>query len=645
MRARVLPVLIVALGLVLVACIFVFQQAYRTRLREVREMTAQRAAGLVHSELDHATALMGAALEAIAEDEVLAASMEAGDRARLLADGAPLFAALRDRYKVEHFYFHRVDKTNLLRLHEPDHSDDKISRVTLADAERTGEVTSGIEQGPTGNCTLRVVRPWRRGDQLLGYLELGTEFTTVAQRVQKLMKVDLVFVVEKANLDRKRWENRNKLLGRQTAWEDYPGVVVIDTTVSSIPAALNHTLATGVGPSGELLITEGDRTVQVVVQPLPGVRGGSLGSIIVLSDITAISAEAQRSIVLVAGACVAVGGVLSLFFYVFLGRVGRDLHNRAVRLAEANATLEKRVDERTSELRAAQEKLVEAARGAGMAEVAAGVLHNVGNVLNSVNVAANVAATTLRGSEVSNLARARDMLREHSGDLAAFLTKDERGRHLPGYLIALAGQLADEQVTVLKELEAVEKGVDHIKRVIDTQQDNARQGALIEAVTPGELVAAALRMEGGGKGVEVEQRIEASARVLLDKHRVLQVLVNLIRNAFEAVERETVCPKRVTVSATAVTEGGRGRVRFEVADNGVGIATENLTKIFVHGFTTRAGGHGFGLHSSANAAQTMGGSLTASSDGPGRGARFVLSLPVAEEAVEAAAGTGVVSVG
>ncbi|HEX5747505.1 MAG TPA: ATP-binding protein [Archangium sp.] len=70
-----------------------------------------------------------------------------------------------------------------------------------------------------------------------------------------------------------------------------------------------------------------------------------------------------------------------------------------------------------------------------------------------------------------------------------------------------------------------------------------------------------------------------------------------------------------------------GLVRIQVHDNGMGIAPEMLTRIFQYGFTTREEGHGFGLHSSALAAQELGGSLTVHSEGPGHGATFTLELP------------------
>jgi len=116
--------------------------------------------------------------------------------------------------------------------------------------------------------------------------------------------------------------------------------------------------------------------------------------------------------------------------------------------------------------------------------------------------------------------------------------------------------------------------------------------------------------------------------ITVEKHKVLQILVNLIRNAKHACDESGRKDKQVTVR---IAKGG-GRITVSVTDNGVGIPPENMTRIFNHGFTTRKDGHGFGLHSGALAAKEMGGSLSVTSDGLGHGATFTLELPVASTA-------------
>jgi signal transduction histidine kinase len=266
-----------------------------------------------------------------------------------------------------------------------------------------------------------------------------------------------------------------------------------------------------------------------------------------------------------------------------------------------------------------------------MAEVATGVLHNVGNVLNSVNVSANVVANTLRQSEVSSLIRVGEMITAHEQDLAAFLTSDERGKVVPRFIADLAQCMSEEQSLMLKELLNLSRGIEHIKQTVSAQQWLAKKGSVLTAIDPVRLMETALTMQGGAMArheIEIVREFQSLPEIQLDTHKVLQILINLIGNAKQAAKAGQNTPRQIKL-VVAATRGDQGKVvRFGVIDNGVGIAPENLTRIFGHGFTTKPEGHGFGLHSSANAARELGGLLTATSEGLGRGAAFTLELPI-----------------
>jgi PAS domain S-box-containing protein len=271
-------------------------------------------------------------------------------------------------------------------------------------------------------------------------------------------------------------------------------------------------------------------------------------------------------------------------------------------------------------------QLMEASRQAGMAEVATGVLHNVGNVLNSVNISANLLSDRLAASKLANLVKAAQLLRENSAGLASFLTNDPRGARLPGYIAKLADHLHSERQLHLRELESLGKNIEHMKQIVAMQQNYASLGGLSETFDVEEVMEDALRINETSlmaRGIRLARSYSPIPPVTGAKHKVLQILVNLSRNAIHAIASSATSNGLLAV---AIQEAGHGRLRIEVRDNGVGIAPENLTRIFQHGFTTKGDGHGFGLHSSANAAAEMGGSLTASSDGPGRGAVFTLEL-------------------
>ena len=263
-----------------------------------------------------------------------------------------------------------------------------------------------------------------------------------------------------------------------------------------------------------------------------------------------------------------------------------------------------------------------------MAEVATGVLHNVGNVLNSVNVSANLISGHLGQAKTENLVRATALLREQNGGLADFLANDPKGRLLPGYLADLSQHLDSERRTARDELDLLTKNIEHIKDIVAMQQTYARVSAFVETLPLEALVEDALRLNIDSldrHGVTLVRDFAAVPPAAVDKHKVLQILINIIRNATLAMD-EGGGEKRLTI---AIAAAGRRTAVIRLTDTGVGIAAENLTRIFSHGFTTRPNGHGFGLHTAALAAQQMGGRLLAQSDGPGRGATFIFELPIA----------------
>ncbi len=282
-------------------------------------------------------------------------------------------------------------------------------------------------------------------------------------------------------------------------------------------------------------------------------------------------------------------------------------------------------------LEKAQSDLVEASRQAGMAEVATGVLHNVGNVLNSVNVAASFLSTGLRASKVGTLGQLAGLLHEHRADLGAFLTADPKGRRVPELVAALAQNFAEEQARLLRELASLQENIDHIKDIVTMQQSYATMVGILEPIPAESLVSDAIRMNAAALSrhdVRVLRDYRPAPMVLAERGKVLQILINFIRNAKQACDDGPNPGDKVMTLCVAPATDGR-HVRLSVTDNGIGIPAENLTRIFNHGFTTRATGHGFGLHSSANAAKEMKGALTVHSAGPGQGATFTLELPVA----------------
>jgi ligand-binding sensor domain-containing protein/signal transduction histidine kinase len=332
---------------------------------------------------------------------------------------------------------------------------------------------------------------------------------------------------------------------------------------------------------------------------------------------------------------------------VYLWRV-RLLHRRQQELEEANEHLETTVRQRTRELEEqvfakerahhelaeAQQEVMLSSRKAGMAEVAIGVLHNVGNVLNSVNVSTILIREKLRNSAVGSLIKLGGLLRQHEADIAAFLTADPKGKLVPLFIIQLADQMGAEHRVMQQEQDQLTRNIEHIKEIVAMQQNYAQVSVILEHVSLANLVDEALQINAAAlarEGVRIVRHYSDVPGTMADRHKVLQILVNLVNNAKHALSGAGHPDKRLTVS---IGMNGSNRLKVSVTDNGVGIPKENLTRIFSHGFSTRKAGHGFGLHNGANAAKEMGGQLSVHSEGLGKGTTFTLELSSIERKPE-----------
>jgi signal transduction histidine kinase len=316
-------------------------------------------------------------------------------------------------------------------------------------------------------------------------------------------------------------------------------------------------------------------------------------------------------------------------------------------LALSNAQLEDRVLSRTAELREqvkvkekalsdlaqAQQRLMLASRQAGMAEVATSVLHNVGNVLNSVNVSTSCLRDRVQHLRVELVGKTANLLNQPDGQLAVFLKEDARGRQVPEFLTELGENLIQERLELKNEIESLAKSVEHINAIVSMQQNHAKLSGILEELDVKTIIEDAIQMNSvayNRHAIELVRDFQPVPPVLVDRHKILQVLINLLANAKYALESRS-SGKRVAVCILAPRPGW---VRISATDNGCGIAKENLDRIFSQGFTTRKNGHGFGLHNGALSAREMGGSLVVQSAGPGQGATFALEFPSRPESAD-----------
>ena len=385
------------------------------------------------------------------------------------------------------------------------------------------------------------------------------------------------------------------------------------------------------------------------------IEARTIGKVAVLVS-TARLEEGERlrreMVIATAAGCLA-ALVLSLYFVAFyLGPVIKVTELAIADLRDLNVTLESRVEQRTSELSDAntqlgasleaqkemQQRLVDASRLTGMADVATAVLHNVGNVLNSVNVSVEVATETLVRSKASGLTKIAEMLASERDDLGRFFTNDPRGQKLPEYIAKLAEVVKRDNVMVMDELKSLKGNVDHIKVIVGMQQSHAKAGGAMEPLDLRALLEELLKFNivtYENIGIEVIRDFAELPLVNVDRHKLFQIVMNLLANARHAVQENRSDGER-RIKLRLFEESGN-RAAIEVEDNGCGIAPENLQRIFNMGFTTKKDGHGFGLHSSACAAREMGGSLNARSEGLGKGATFSLHLLLSAAATTSSA--------
>jgi signal transduction histidine kinase len=391
-------------------------------------------------------------------------------------------------------------------------------------------------------------------------------------------------------------------------------------------------------PAAANLRSDGDLLVTSI--PVRG-EGGAMGMLHVgfsLDDLHRERVQLQKTVAIVAIVVVLIGVFATLVAVRFIVRPIRRLTATARKIAAGSspaelpelagpdeiaelATALRAMVERLNEL--SQQELMRASRHAGMAEVATGVLHNVGNILNSVNVTVELLREGDRSMSVQRLTQLKSILEK----LDPKTLDATKVAALVKFTDVLATSLAGERAATIEKIDTLRGHVDHIKRVVSMQNAYARQTSVIEVARVRGLVEEAVEIAlPPARRAALTLEIDVpDAHAKFDRHRALQIVVNLIANARDAVAT-TDGPKQVAISGTMEN----GKLTISVRDSGIGFTPETGQKLFAAGFTTKQQGHGYGLHSSALAARQLGGELRAKSDGLGRGATFSLVLPLLE---------------
>jgi len=279
--------------------------------------------------LDQQVIGLAATLQPIAADPAVQKALRKGDADRLLAVWRPVFKKLHLENNLTHFYFLDTNRVCLLRVHKPEKRGDVINRFTALEAERTGKTASGIELGPLGTFTLRVVKPVFEGGKLVGYVELGKEIEDVLQTLHTRLGVQIAATIRKEHLNRQIWEDGMRMLGREADWNRLPKSVVIYSSQRRLPDTFSSWIESldkeHVHGETNREITFGGKNWQVFAITIRDVSGKEVGDLLLMIDVSPEKATFARLIALGGTA----GGLLLTlligFVYVLLRRTDTSI--------------------------------------------------------------------------------------------------------------------------------------------------------------------------------------------------------------------------------------------------------------------------------------------------------------------------------
>lgn len=516
--------------------------------------------------------LLQGLIDFLTRDEQLQRDWQAGDRAELLRDAQPVFERLRSERRVTQLYFHDLEQTCFLRVHDPVRHGDRIDRATLNAAIRTGHASCGMELGPRGALTLRAVCPWRIDGQLAGYVELGEEIGHVIRTMRNTLDVELVVVVDKVFLNRADWEEGMRALGRKPQWNLAPEVAIVDHTLGRIPAALGAHLARMGQTSGSRLFRckANGKTYRGGATPLFDASNRAVGHIITMKDVGSLEASLLMlsTLLLALGAITAVG-LIALFRW-YVRRIERRLTEAYVELKTEIAArkrieeelrlhrenLEELVAQRTGELQATNQQLAQEIAERVKTEKALDWLNrDLESAVHRLSVAnrdlqdfLSVAAHDLKGP-VRSMGTLADWIQADYRDQL-----DEQGQGYLDLLVKRARRLTSHVDGILEYA-----GIWSVSRPKEKTDLNALVNELVAQMAP-------------PSGIRIVLAADLPTLVV-DRTHMVQLFGSLLDNAVRYMDKPD---GLVTVDAVEDDQFWK----FSVRDNGPGIESRYFEKIF-----------------------------------------------------------------
>ncbi|MFN8579121.1 MAG: ATP-binding protein, partial [Candidatus Sericytochromatia bacterium] len=296
-------------------------------------------------------------------------------------------------------------------------------------------------------------------------------------------------------------------------------------------------------------------------------------------------------------------------------------------LEQNKNNLEDMVDKRTKQLKITQKRLIDAAHRSGMAEIATGVLHNIGNILNGVNISSQLISESIEKSKIKGLIKANELLKENINNIEHFLLNDPKGKKLLQYYLSIGEILNSEINEINKEAKSLSQKISLMKDVIVTQQSYAKTEFLNEKLDPITVLEDAISLQNTSlikNNIKIIKKYNKTSEINVHKSKLINIIINLLKNSEEALEKK----ENNKIIFIEINQYKDKYVEIKVSDNGEGILRENINKVFNHGFTTKPKGHGFGLHTCANSMTEMGAKIIVKSDGLNKGATFILQFNI-----------------
>ena len=540
----------------------------RIREQELAERSTA-VAKLFAQKLDKDTNLMRAVLRAMTSNPAVEAAFLRRDRKGLARQGAPLFATLRADHRITHLYFTGPDLVNVYRLHSPGEFGDEINRMTTLRARDLGDTVHGLELGPLGTLTLRLVAPWRRDGNVLGYLEIGEEIEHLIEEIRDSLSVDLLVLVEKRYLLPEQWQRGMALMNRQGDWKRFDTHVALAQTTDQLPAALTNRVFTKLLDGRTVGLEERGRKLHVALLPFEEAGGRHIGELVVIRDVTALESMFRWSTVAVILFSLLAAGAALGIFNVALTRVERDYQRQHD------------LEHQLLHLNTEHHRILQLEKLSALGTMVGGIAHQLNNPLVGV---VNMAELAQR--EADDPARTRELL----GEIR------RAGKDCHGFL---------RRMLAFSKVSSFERKPTPMEPLIE------------ETVL--------LFRQTESRHLPVEVRLPGEPVVLdVDPILVRHALFNLLLNAAQATPGDGAIV--IGLEPSADPGSGAPGWSLSVTDHGRGIAPEAIDKLFVPFFTTRSDGTGLGLPVVQHVALLHDGYVDAANQ-PEGGARFAIWLP------------------